>query len=146
MEAGSADTAGTTSGTKRAKATDLAAVTGVVIAGVLASFVIPGPFDWGSTLIGIMLLVVLVGFVEVPESRRETAAIAAAAGFVLLLIFARPLDETSLSLSDWPETGETREALDTPDKDDGWPFLIAWTVFTAVSFLGMRGWRKWGPK
>jgi hypothetical protein len=140
------DQKGFAGGANTAKATDTAAVTGVVIAGVLASFVIPGPFDWGSTLIGIMLLVVLVGLVaEVPESRRETAAIAAAAGFALMLVFARPLDETPLSLSDWPEAGGTRESLDEPDKDDGWPFILAWTTFTLASYLGMRAWRARRP-
>lgn len=129
-----------------AKATDTAAVTGVVIAGVLASFVIPGPYDWGSTLIGIMLLVVLIGFIEVPDSKRETAAIAAAAAFALLLVFGRVLDETPLNLSDWPDTQQTRESLDRPYKDDGWHSIIAWTIFAAGTYFGMRGWRRYGPK
>jgi hypothetical protein len=38
----------TESGVARTRPSDHAAVIGVVIAGVLASFVIPGPYDWAA--------------------------------------------------------------------------------------------------
>jgi hypothetical protein len=55
-----------------------AAAIGVVVAGVLASFVIPGPFDWGSTLIGLMLVLVLVGYGKKPRDWRERLGMASA--------------------------------------------------------------------
>lgn len=51
-----------------------AAVIGVVIAGVLVSFTIPGPYDWGSTLIGLLLLSVLFAYGRAPGRKSSGGA------------------------------------------------------------------------
>ena len=69
-----------------------ATVVGVVVAGVLASIVVPGPYNFGSSLVGATLLGVLVGYGEPPkrdadcrEYGREALGYGAALAFVLLL-------------------------------------------------------------
>ena len=123
------------------------AVIGVVIVGVLASFTVPGPFDWGATLIGVVLLTVLYAYVPtspLPESPRRAAGTAAAAAFCLLLILGRPLDVIVGSgddrrhlLSHWPEPAIKR-ADDRPDSNGGWELGVLWLI---LFVLLMAAWR-----
>jgi hypothetical protein len=68
------------------------AVVGVVVAGVLASFVIPGPYAWDTTMLGVLLLLILIGYGHFPRTAREAVGTAAAVAFVLLFTFGRFLD------------------------------------------------------
>jgi hypothetical protein len=78
------------------------AVIGVVVAGVRASLVAPGPYSWGSTLVGIVLAMVLSAYVDWPlKLARPAIGFAAAWAFVVLLIVGLPLDQiTGASFSD----------------------------------------------
>jgi hypothetical protein len=135
-----------------------AAVIGVVIAGVLSSFVIPGPFDWGSFLIGVLLLAVLFGYADVPEHRGDRRAVAGAAavGFCLLLMTGAVLDQwqrgddngTKVSLfSGWPaervdDDGDPgtldvypkREDADRPEAQSGFKLLATWLVLSLLVY------------
>ena len=137
-----------------------AAVIGVVIAGVLTSFVIPGPFDRGSLLIGLLLLAVLVGYGTVPpgrESWRRALAGAAAVGLCLLVVTGSLLDQIHVErdgrnvhfLTNWPaerartsitdSTGTnarlpTREASDRPNSHDGTRLLVLWLALSGGAF------------
>jgi hypothetical protein len=146
-----------------------AAVVGVVIAGVLSSFVIPGPFDWGSFLIGLLLLAVLIGYADVPNSKdhwRWAVAGAAAVAFCLLLILGATLDQWERTdgnghrvhvLSGWPAEAvdgdndpatppdlPTREDADRPNANDGLSLLIIWLGLSGVIYAVWRLW--WVPR
>ena len=127
-----------------------AAAIGVVVAGVLASFVIPGPFDWGSTLIGLMLLLVLFGYGRRPERPRETLGMASAAGFSLVLVFGRLLDcpigrlwfvDGRRGLSHWDDDELTVDQH-MPNADGGWELLGLWAIFVGVVYLVLRAWNR----
>lgn len=105
-------------------------VIGVLLAGVLASFVIPGPFDWGSTLIGVVLLLVLIAYGEYPQDLRSAIGAAAAAAFTLLLVLGRLLDRT-LHLTDWAD-GTTLDSY-APSRDGGWELAALWSAL----FVGL---------
>jgi hypothetical protein len=117
-----------------------AAVLGVVIAGVLVSFTIPGPFDWGSSLIGLILLAVLLAYGAWPEgvspaSARRAIGMAAAAAFCALQILGRPLDfvvgsgpDARRLLSHWPDPSIKRDD-DIPDPGAGLELLGFWFLF-----------------
>lgn len=119
-----------------------AAVIGVVIAGVLASFTIPGPFDWGSTLIGSILFLVLGAYGTWPhplgwKNVRRAVGMATAAAFSILLIIARPLDRAhgdDRLLSHWPVGGQRRDA-DKPSPDAGWETLVLWFSLFSLLFV-----------
>jgi hypothetical protein len=98
-----------------------AAVTGVVVAGVLASFVMPGPYNWGSTLIGMILLIVLCGYADRPHPGREVRGLAAAVAFILLLIVGRFLD-------DWWNITHWRGGTTHASPSEGWESAVAWVV------------------
>jgi hypothetical protein len=122
------------------------AVIGVVIAGVLVSFTIPGPYDWGATLIGVILLAVLVAYGEMPQGLsiaevRRAIGLAAAAAFCLLLILGRLLDivvgsgsDAHHLLSNWPYPSIKRDE-DVPDPNSGWQTGLLW-LFLFVVLLG----------
>jgi hypothetical protein len=139
-----------------------AAVLGVVIAGVLTSFVIPGPFDRGSLLIGLLLIAVLVGYGRFPprgrDNRRRALAAAAAVGMCLLLVTGSLLDQFHVErdgrqvhlLTDWPaealptdgsdptatdERTPTREESDRPNSHDGTWLLLLWLVLSGGAYL-----------
>jgi hypothetical protein len=138
---------------------DDAAVIGVVVAGVLASFVNPGPFDLGGLLIGALLLAVLFAYTRWPEGRRGTTrravGLAAAVAFCCTFITGSLADQVRVGdkgqreylFSGWPaskseKTGKlpTREDGDVPTPRDGLPTLCAWLVFFGLS-LGY--WWRW---
>jgi hypothetical protein len=107
----------------------VAAVTGVVIAGVLASFVVPGPYSWGSTLIGVILGLLLFGYGDLPASNREAIGFSAALAFVLLLVLGVALDSV-LHISGWP----SGDGGDQPQHySDGWESGVAWSVLFGIS-------------
>jgi hypothetical protein len=121
-----------------------AAVIGVVIAGVIASFTIPGPFDWGSTLIGVILLVILLACGAVPKDLtlagfRRAIGMAAAAAFCVLQAIARLGDrvvqrsgvDSHHLLSHWPASRITRDE-DRPDPNAGWELAVLWLLFFLV--------------
>ena len=112
-----------------------ATVVGVVIAGVLASVTIPGPYDFGSMMIGALLLAVLLGYGSWPQGPREAVGFAAAAAFALLLCLALPLSRL-FGFAEWTP-GATRESY-APWYDHGWPELAIWTVFFVAIFLYCR--------
>ena len=137
-----------------------AAVVGVVIAGVLASFVIPGPFDWGSLLIGLLLLAVLFGYADVPakDHKRRAVAGAAAVGFCLLLVTGALVDQWERNdaggsrvhvLSGWPaEKVEDdpndpatvvgypkREDADRPNANSGLWLLVIWLGLSLAVYV-----------
>jgi uncharacterized membrane protein YccC len=72
---------------------DPAAVVGVGIAAVISMVISPSPYDWWSTMIGLALLAVLVGFAQRPASSREMAGISAVAALVILQILGRPIEQ-----------------------------------------------------
>jgi hypothetical protein len=98
-------------------------LTGVVIAGVLASFVVPGPYSWGSTLIGVILLAILVGYAEPPALGREIVGFAAAVAFALLLTLGVAFD-TVWNISGWRD-GDTADKVQQ-FRSDGWEAGVAW--------------------
>jgi hypothetical protein len=120
-----------------------AAVIGVVIAGVIASFTIPGPFDWGSTLIGVILLMVLLAYGAVPTewafaNCRRAIGMAAAAAFCLVQIIGRPLDfvvrtgvDPYRRLSHWPVRKITRDE-DVPNPNAGWELALLWLLLLCL--------------
>jgi hypothetical protein len=139
-----------------------AAVLGVVIAGVLTSFVIPGPFDRGSLLIGLLLLAVLIGYGGFPPRGRKTRwralAAAGAVGMCLLLVTGSLLDQFHVErdgrqvhlLTDWPaeavptDGGDgtpmddrlpTREESDRPSSHDGSWLLVLWLMMSALAYV-----------
>jgi len=103
-----------------------ATVVGVVIAGVLAIVLLPGPYDFGSTMIGAVLLAVLVGYGTWPHRPREAVGFAAAAALTLVLLLGLPLDRM-FNFTDWPP-GKTRDSY-APWWDHGWPELTGWLIF-----------------
>jgi hypothetical protein len=131
----------------RPESGDAAAVIGVVVAGVLASFVIPGPYSWDTMMLGALMLIILLGFAEIPQTRREAAGVAAAMAFALLFLLGRLVDDT-LNLSRWPEWDEgvaddgtwtaVRENLDRPKESSGWETLLFWLGLFIVSLFGLR--------
>lgn len=114
----------------------VATVSGVVIAGVLASYVVPGPYSWGSTLIGIILAFILIGYGEWPAGRREAFGFAAAAAFVTLLTLGVLLDELwniSGWDSDWKPDDVQQYRSDGLDSAKAWlAFFGCWLVVLAV--------------
>jgi len=107
-----------------------ATVVGVAIAGVLASVTLPGPYDFGSVMIGALLLAVLVGYGTWPQGKREAVGFAAAAAFTLVLLLGLPFDRI-FNLTDWP-SGKTRDSY-APWWDHGWPELTGWpSCFCAI--------------
>ena len=152
-----------TSSAESATAGHEAAVLGVVIAGVLTSFVIPGPFDRGSLLIGLLLLAVLVGYGPLPSGERDNSrralAAAAAVGLCLLVIAGSLLDQFHVErngrtvhfLTNWPaeaaptdssdstatdDRPPTREDSDRPNSHDGTWLLGLWLLLSG----GVFGW------
>jgi hypothetical protein len=119
-------------------------VVGVVLAGVLASIVVPGPYDFGATMIGLTLLAVLYGYGTTPTDQREAVGLSAAVGICLLLVFGVLLDRV-INLSDW----QTRQKLDDyePWWNGGWRSLLVWAVFTALNYVYWYRWlsRRTGP-
>jgi hypothetical protein len=97
------------------------AVVGVIVAGVLASFVIPGPFDWGSTLIGAVLLLVLIGYGTRPTTWRAAVGTASAAAFTMLLALGRPLN-----LVTWPHDRKLDDYV--PDPNAGTNLWVVWGI------------------
>jgi hypothetical protein len=130
------------------RAAQEAAVIGVVLAGVLASFVVPGPFDWGSTLIGAILLVVLCAYGGVPSGPgawRRGLGMAAAAAFCSLLILGRPLDN-AFNLTQWPkdEKGELALRDDArPNPDAGIELGLFWLALFGLWYGGGSAYAKW---
>ena len=121
-----------------------ATVVGVVLAGVLTSIVVPGPYDFGSTMIGLVLLATLYGYGEPPTDRREAVGFAAAVGICLLLVFGVLLDRF-INISGWPtpDTLEARWKIDdaVPWWTGGWRALLAWLGFSlsVYAYLWHRG-------
>ncbi len=115
---------------------DPAAVIGVVVAGILASFVVPGPYAWDTVMLGLLLGFVLLGYGEMPTNAREALGMAAAIGFVLLFVSGHFLDDW-LDLSGWPERKVTREVGDVPDEEGGKSTLILWLVYSSAAWLGL---------
>jgi hypothetical protein len=73
--------------------TQEAAVIGVVIAGLLSAFLVPGPFDLGSMLIGLLLLVILGVYADwTPASLGNAVGTAAAGGFAMVYVVGHWLD------------------------------------------------------
>jgi hypothetical protein len=111
-----------------------AAVIGVVIAGVLVSFTIPGPFDWGSMLIGTIMLSVLLAYGTWPQgvdqlaSWRRALGMATAGAFCAVQLLGRPLDAITWDgrrlLSHW-EDGNSRDE-DIPAASAGWELGLLW--------------------
>jgi hypothetical protein len=130
------------------RAAQEAAVIGVVLAGVLASFVIPGPFDWGSTLIGAILLVVLCAYGGVPSGPRawqRGLGMAAAAAFCWLLILGRPFDN-AFKLTQWPKerSGELARRDDArPNPDAGIELGLFWLALFGLCYGGGFAYAKW---
>jgi hypothetical protein len=133
-----------------------AAVIAVVIAGVLSSFTIPGPFDWGASLIGVILLVVLLAYGTWPReltvaSFRRALGMAAAGAFCVLLILGRPVDAVLVDtddgrrhlLSRWPSPSQRRDD-DVPDPDAGWELALLWVGLFSVLILvwAVVEWRR----
>jgi hypothetical protein len=133
------------SGLKQAEPTcgpgqqNAATVVGVVVAGVLASLVVPGPYDFGSTMIGLVLLAVLVAYGDWPTSRREALGFSAAAGICLLLVGGVLLDRV-IDVSGWPTPTDekARQTLDgvTPWWTGGVKALLVWLLLSAVVYGG----------
>lgn len=132
------------------RATHDAAVIGVVLAGVLASFVIPGPFDWGSTLIGVILLLVLVAYGGVPRGTgagRRGLGMAAAAAFCLVLVLGRPFDEI-LHLTQWPADEADPSKLARrdearPNPDAGVELGLFWLTLFLLCYSAGAAYAKW---
>jgi hypothetical protein len=126
-----------------------AAVVGVVVAGVLASVVIPGPYSFGSTMVGGTLLFVLFGYGELPHPTavREAVGFAAAVAFAALLTFGFVADAVDLRISGWDE-GETIRLYEEEVQEwtDGWPVLTAWALLflavNAVLYLRRRAYLR----
>jgi len=140
---------------------DDAAVVGVVIAGILASFVIPGPFDFGSLVIGLLLLSVLFAYGRWPTRRddwRKAFGLAAAIAFCLMFSAGAVLDQFTVGpagnrvhvLSRWPATPNemgdlpTREEADRPSARAGVGLLVTWLAF-GVGAYGYW-WRRAAPR
>jgi hypothetical protein len=69
------------------------AVIGVVIGGLLSAFLVPGPFDLGSMLIGLLLLVLLGAYADwTPKSLGHSLGTAAAGGFAMLYVLGHWID------------------------------------------------------
>lgn len=123
---------------------DSAAVVGVVIAGVLASFVVTGPYAWDTTLLGLLLLSLLAGYGHLPRTRGQLFALSAALGFVLLFVLGRFIDvwlaENGRTwLTDWPvDGGVERESYDKPSPSGGDRTLAVWLVLSLLSLGTLR--------
>jgi hypothetical protein len=124
-----------------------AAIVGVVIAGVLGAFVTVGPYDWGSTLLGALLLLVLIGYGHFPSSGRQMIGTAAASAFALLFLVGRWPDmwfanrvvnrQRLTWMTDWPVKGGTASGVDQ-NSGLGVHTLMSWMVLFCVSCLVLR--------
>lgn len=85
------------SGTGQERRAHAATVVGVVVAGVLASIVVPGPYDFGSTMIGLTLLAVLFSYGDLPISAREAIGFSAAVSLSMLLAIGVFFDRACMS-------------------------------------------------
>jgi hypothetical protein len=101
---------------------DPATPTGVVIAGVIAVVVVPGPWDWGAIMVGGVLLAILFGYGQWPDRLLPAIGGCAAVAITGLLIVAYPIDLISdggLSGTrdrDWTATTPALQAdLSEPD-------------------------------
>ena len=88
-------------------------------------------------MLGAILLIILAGYGHLPESRRQAAGTAAAAGFALLFLVGHFLDDT-LRLSGWPEAVGKREDLDKPHEDGGWEIALTWLALFIISLGALR--------
>ena len=122
-----------------------ATVVGVVVAGVLASIVVPGPYDFGSTMIGLTLLAVLFGYGDAPDSVREAIGFSAAVSICLLLVIGVFLDRF-LNVSGWPTPNDEsqRWTLDqaTPWWTNGFTGLLVWATLGLLTFASWVVWRR----
>jgi uncharacterized membrane protein YccC len=106
---------------------DPAAVVGVGIAAVVSMVISPSPYDWWSTMIGLALLAVLVGFAQRPASLREMAGVSAVAALVILQILGRPIEQ----FLDYRFSGRTSGSIALRI----WALL--WLLLT-ISWLALR--------
>jgi hypothetical protein len=115
-----------------------ATVVGVVVAGVLASVVVPGPYSFGSTLIGLTLLCVLFGYGEPPRETawKEAIGYCGALAFALLLTLGFLSEAAGASFSSWtgPQEGIADYEKLTQTWKDGLPALSAWAGFFAICY------------
>jgi hypothetical protein len=116
-----------------------AGVLGVVIAGVLATFIQPGIFALDSTLVGALLLGVLAGYGEAPTSLRQVLGFAVALAFCALLIIGFLVDDLVGLTSDEHVPGNKHLA--------GWQTLVTWLflLFIAYAWVHRRYDRKRHP-
>jgi hypothetical protein len=122
-------------------------VVGVVVAGVLASVVTPGPYNYGSTMIGVTLLAVLFGYGELPTAAREGVGFAAAIAFSLLLTLGVVLDALfDGQISGWPNGRSTVTNESLPQRfADGWQALLAWLAFFSTAYVVCAAKQAWRP-
>lgn len=116
-----------------------ATVVGVVVAGVLASYIVPGPYNLGSTMLGLILIAILFGYGELPTERREAVGYAAACGFAVLLTAGAMLDwALDDRLSGWRD-GQTTQSYEmtAQSHDDGLWTLGWWAFFALCTYAGL---------
>jgi hypothetical protein len=123
------------------------AVLGVVIAGVIASVVEPGYFTWGSTVIGLTLLFVLVAYggADKEETGSQSLAYGAALAFALLLIPGYLLNYAFFDQPFYPPSSKDPDKTEFNSWDTA--YLLTWLALTVVSFSLRRCrvyylWRK----
>jgi hypothetical protein len=116
-----------------------AGVIGVVVAGVLASAIVPGPYSLGSTLVGVTLLGLLFGYCDLPHpaALREAIGFAAAVAFALLLTFGFVAEALGWHISGWKphSTINHYESRVGQDWTDGGLALMAWFGLFVVVLL-----------
>jgi hypothetical protein len=110
-------------------AIDPGALIGVAVAAVVAMALSPEPYDWWSTMIGIALLAVLVGYGHWPLSWREAVGFFAVVGLVVLYIIGRPIE----SWLDFKFSGETDEGVPRPGD---W----ALAIWAGLAVMGIVVW------
>lgn len=112
---------------------DSAALAGAILAGALAVFIEPGPFDVLNVVIGITLLTILYAYeLNRPRTDAQSVAFGAVCAFCILLVVGF-LAELWLPLSSFPiaVSGKGEPESRVPD----WFLAAAWLIFTVLFFL-----------
>jgi ABC-type Mn2+/Zn2+ transport system permease subunit len=115
---------------------DTAALAGAVLAGVLASFVEPGPFDLMSAVLGTTLITLLIAYLwNNPRTWGKSIAFSMVTAFSSLLILGFVLEMMSCKPKQVNAvTGKEESKVESTE------LAISWGIVTASVLIIDRAW------